>query len=182
MLAKGFIAYLLLLVLSSFAHAGQLGRTTQDVNLRQGPSLSAPRIERLKAGTEVEVVNRDHPGWYFVLHQRRPGFVYERYVQIEERREAAAQVHSNTNKLVMLALAAVIAIVVILLFARFRPWKTAFACAGFFAVLNIGFKLDALYSLVLAWLVVVGVALCLTRKINRQTSSNERAAKLKKAA
>ena len=82
----------------------------------------------------------------------------------------------------MLALVGVIAIVVILMLARFKPWKIAFACGGFFAILNIGFKLDALYSLVLAWLVVVGIALWLNRKISRQASPVKISITTKKAA
>jgi uncharacterized protein YraI len=173
---------LLFCILSSTADASQIGHTTEDVNLRQGPSLSGSRIGRLKAGTEVEVINRDNPGWYFVLYKRQPGFIHERFVKVDERQQAAKQADSKPSKLVMLALIGVITLLVILMLARFKAWKISFACAGFLAVLNIGFKLDALYSLVVPWLAIVAIALWLSRERKRQTSSNKSSANTKKAA
>src|SRR2546425_12277162 len=75
---------LLVSVASASADAAQPGRITAEVNFREGPSRSAPIIGRLKAGAQVQVIKRNPAGWYFVMHQQRPGFIHVRYVKLEE--------------------------------------------------------------------------------------------------
>src|SRR5947207_11524103 len=77
MLARTCLIFLLFLPVFASADAARLGHTTHAVNLRKNPSTSEPPIKRLKAGTEVEIINRDHPGWCFVLYRGQPGFIYE---------------------------------------------------------------------------------------------------------
>src|SRR5438445_6265171 len=96
------------LFLSVDANAAQLGYTTRDVDLRKGPSLSAPIIRRLKAGTEVEVIGpkRPNPGdWYFVIvkHGKQPGFVHKNYIKLAEDQRPDRRPPSMHRQLAMLA-------------------------------------------------------------------------------
>src|SRR5437867_6070857 len=82
--AKICIAFLLFLALFSSANATQLSRTTGEVNFREGPSLSAPVIQILPAGSEVQVLSERRPGWYLVVYRGRPGFVHKNYIKLPE--------------------------------------------------------------------------------------------------
>ena len=145
--------------LSSAADAGQIGHTTEDVNLRQGPSLSATRIGRLKAGTEVEVINRDHPGWYFVLYRRQPGFVRETYVRIEQSRKSPESKQvlgirgGLETKEMVVGIAIAVFLVMFLIVRRYvsfpRLTTVLFACGGSILLFDTAFKLGILYSVLL---------------------------------
>src|SRR5690348_231695 len=82
--ARVICAAVFVLALSASTHAGQLAIRTQGVNFRKTPNTSELPIKRLKAGTELEVISRDHPGWYFVLYQGQPGFVHQRYIRFRQ--------------------------------------------------------------------------------------------------
>src|SRR6266540_1553510 len=74
---------LLMLILPAATDAAQLGRITEEVNFREAPSRSAPRIGRLAAGAEVEVIMREPDGWYFIVYRGQRGYVHESYVAVK---------------------------------------------------------------------------------------------------
>jgi hypothetical protein len=150
------LAILIFLFHSAFADAGQLGRTTSEVNFREGPSRRAAVIDVLPAGTEVQVIRRNRPGWYFVMHGRQPGYVHENYVRIEQSRNAhepkpIAGVGVDLSvKELGVATTIVIFLTLFLIVRRYVSFPklttVLIVCAVAILVLDTAFKLGILYS------------------------------------
>src|SRR5262249_4120849 len=97
------IISLLLLISVASSDAAQVGRTTSQVNFREGPSRSARVINILSPGTEVVILREDSGGWYQVMHHGRPGFVHKSYVDLQPLHHPPSGFDWKKNGLVRLA-------------------------------------------------------------------------------
>lgn len=57
------------------------GRTTTWLNVREGPDLSAPRVDVLRNGARIEIIGQTGR-WYAVLSGGRMRYVFKRYVAV----------------------------------------------------------------------------------------------------
>ena len=179
----------LVLLISVGAEAAQLGRTTGEVNFRKGPDLSAPPIGRLPAGTAVEVIKRDPAGWYFVVYERQPGFVHERYIKLQQAQQNSATpdglVRSHLVTLAGIVLMVIGAMMALRVIGRvlFKAGIILFGCALWVFAVDIAFKLGMLYSLFCAAGGLLIVLLFFARKKkNGKKSSDQSTPTIKKAA
>jgi hypothetical protein len=179
---------LLMVILSAAADAAQLGRTTGEVNFRKAPDRSAPIIERLPAGMEVEVIERNPAGWYFIRQNGRPGFVHESYIKLEkhnERQGSGKATSDQSAKLVGIILMAIGATLILFVVAPFlfKLGTILFGCAVCALTLDLAFKFGMLYSLVCVAVGLLIALLLLNRnKTNSKTSADANALPFKKAA
>jgi hypothetical protein len=154
------IIFLLLLisVLVTPAEAAQFGRITGDVNFREGPNRSTARIGRLAAGTEVEVIERESNGWYSIVHEGRKGFVHPQYIVVETASKAPKQIG-----VILMILGATL---VALYFVPILPRLALILIVSVLAIilLDFGFSLGVLYSLISVSLALLGVLLFLKSK------------------
>jgi uncharacterized protein YraI len=163
------IISLLLLISVASSEAGQVGRTTSQVNFREGPSRSARVINILAAGTEVSILREDPGGWYLVIHQGQPGFIHKNYVNLEHHQNSARWFDSLSGHLAMPAGMILVSIGVIAIAYVLAPFLLTIAVvlAGSLmavVVLDLGFQLGVLYSLFSVSLGLVIAILFLTRK------------------
>lgn len=164
------ICFLILFwVASPSADAAQLGRTTSQVNFREGPNRSARVINVLAPGTEVSILRENPGGWYLVNHQGRPGFVHKSYVDLEQHRNSATRFDSMSAHMAMPAGMILVSIGAILMAYVWAPFllRTAFILAISLmtvVILDLGFQLGVLYSLFSVSLGLVIAMLFLTRK------------------
>jgi uncharacterized protein YraI len=134
------------------AEAGQLGRTTGEVNLRKGPDRSAPLVGRLPAGTEVEVIKLDPAGWYFITYKGRPGFVHKTYITLNQHQNSDQRLEPRRRQFAMPAGIILAGVGIILMASVLAPDLLLTAAALVFAlvsvvVLDLLFQLGVLYSL-----------------------------------
>src|SRR5262245_19320583 len=93
------ITCLLLLFSFASAEAGEVGRITNQVNFREGPSRLARVINVLWPGTEVVILREDPGGWYQVMHHGRTGFVHKSYVDLQPLRNPPSRFDWKQNAL-----------------------------------------------------------------------------------
>jgi hypothetical protein len=148
----------LLLLISVSAEAAQLGRITGDVNFREGPNRSTRRIGRLAAGAEVEVIKRESNGWYSIVHQGQKGFVHPHYI--------VAETGSKSRKRFGLIAMILGATLVALYFVPILPRLALILTVSVLAIilLDFGFSLGVLYSLISVSLALLGILLFLKSK------------------
>jgi hypothetical protein len=158
---------LLMLILPAATDAAQLGRITEEVNFREGPSRSAPRLGRLTAGAEVEVIKREPAGWYFIVYKGQRGYVHENYIAVK----AAATVRTRLGFILILGGGVLIA----LYFFPIAPRLAAFLLLSFAGVLllDAGFHFGMLYSLFSISLGLL-LALILIRKEKKKADISEK--------
>jgi hypothetical protein len=164
------IIYLLflMLILPAAADAAQLGRITEEVNFRDGPSRSAPRIGRLAAGVEVEVIKREPAGWYFIVYRGHRGYVHQNYIAVK----AAPTVRTRLGFILILAGGVLIA----LYFFPIAPRVATFLLLSFAGVLllDAGFHFGMLYSLFFISLGLLLVLVFLSRKEKKKADISEK--------
>ena len=189
--SKAFILivfFLLVLDLFVAANAAQHGLVTGNVNFRKGPSTSDPIIGHLRAGEEVQVITRNPAGWYFVMHQGRPGFVHKAYVKLQPRENSRTPLDSKTRKLLFLAAMILVGAGIIIFVVLFAPLlrKIATILAGSVIAAglgDLGFHFNLLYSLISVAVVLLLLLLFLARREkNRVTPADLVADRLRKAA
>jgi len=86
------VAFLLFLALATPADAAQLGRTTSQVNFREGPNRSARVISVLSPGTEVAILREDSGSWYQVTHHGRTGLRAQKLRRLATASESSKSV------------------------------------------------------------------------------------------
>jgi uncharacterized protein YraI len=169
------ILYLLLLI-SFYAggiEAAQVGRITSEVNFRKGPDRSAPAIERLPAGAEVDVIKLDPAGWYFITYRGRPGFVHKNYITLDQHQNSDQRSEPRRRQLAMPAGIILAGVGIILMACVLAPDLLLTAAALVFAlvsvvVLDLLFQLILLYSLFYVSFGVFGLLLFFKRKKKTQ--------------
>jgi SH3 domain-containing protein len=175
----------------SSAEAAQLGRTTRDVNLRIDPSTSKLLIGRLKAGTEVEIIETQRPlppGWYFVNVKpgRQPGYVHKNYVKLDEDQRADHWPPSKHGKFAARAGIILAGVGILLMASVLAPDFLAIVTALDVAmvavvVFDLWFQLGMLYSLFSVSVGTFALFLLLKRKQKDHRASADQISR-KKAA
>jgi len=182
------VAFLLFLALATPADAAQLGRTTSQVNFREGPNRSARVISVLSPGTEVAILREDSGSWYQVTHHGRTGFVHKSYVDLQQLQNPPSRFDWKKNNLVRPVGIILASVGVVLMAYVWAPFllTTASVLVGSLitvVVLDLCFQLGALYSLFSVSLGLLCVILWLVRKKkSRRPSRNEVSHITKKAA
>ena len=142
----------LMLLISGGANAAQLGRTTAEVNFREGPSQSSHSLKRLPAGTQVQVL-REGPGdWYQVMHGERSGFVHKNYIKLYQHQNSDSRLEPKRRQLGMPGGIMVAGIGIILMASVLAPDLLLTAIALVVSLLAVvvfdfWFQLGLLYSL-----------------------------------
>jgi uncharacterized protein YgiM (DUF1202 family) len=160
----------LLLLFSNFAalaEAVQLGRITAEVNFREGPGRLTPRIGRIAAGAEVEIVNREQNGWHRVVYRGQRGFVHPNYIAVETG--------SKTKKRFGVSLIILGAVLVTLYFVPILSRVTLLLIVSFSAILllDVAFSLGVLYSLFFVSLGLLLVLGFVTQKEKKKATSEK---------
>jgi lysylphosphatidylglycerol synthetase-like protein (DUF2156 family) len=183
------ICFLVLIsVLPAAANAADLGRITGQVYFRERPSRSAPIIDVLAPGTEVNILKPAAAGWHFILYRGQRGFVHESYVKLEKHQEPPKEISLMRNRFVAFAGIILIAIGVTAMLSVVAPFLfklgiVLIVCALWVLMLDLAFNLGALYSLISVTLGVLIVLLVLARKKKSRTiSTDEYWHAIKKAA
>src|SRR5215831_1809035 len=165
------ISAICLVLLTSVAssEAGQAGRITGQVNLREGPSRSARVINVLSPGTEVAILREDPDGWYQVMHHGCTGFVHKSYVDLKRIENSSRQFDLISGHLAKPAGMILVSLGVILVVYVLAPFllTTASVLVGSLitvVVLDLCFQLGALYSVFSVSLGLLLVVLFLARK------------------
>lgn len=92
-MAFAMVLAVLLLLLPVTVHAeGELqvtelsaqGEITSDVNVRKGPSTDYDKIGTVRVGETIPVTGETADGWYRVTYQGQEGYIYGKYMTIQQ--------------------------------------------------------------------------------------------------
>jgi uncharacterized protein YgiM (DUF1202 family) len=181
MMAKNFVALLLFLALAPSVYGSEIGRITDDVKFREGPSRSWPIIEILATGTEVQIFKRLPNGWYLIAHRDKRGFVHGDYLEAER----AANLSKVLGQIGRAALRKEVGIVAAIIFTVIFLWPLRrcegfkifrltltllVACAILIILTDVAFRLGFLYSFIFVSLALVIVSLRLLSQ--KRTAEN----------
>lgn len=157
------------------AKAAQPGRITSEVNFRKGPSTAERVIGRLRGGEEVEVLKLDPAGWYFVIYQGRPGYVYKGYIKLAGNRASDSQRHRRLARQAGMILVGIgIVLIASVLAPEILAIATALAVAiGSAAVCDFLFELGLLYSFFFVSVGAFALFLFFKRKTKDRTVPRE---------
>src|SRR5262249_8904813 len=181
------VAFLLFLALATPADAAQLGRTTSQVNFREGPSRSARVISVLSPGTEVAILREDSGSWYQVTHHGRTGFVHKSCVDLQQLRNPPSRFDWKKNDLVRplgIILASVGVVLMAYVWAPFLLTTVSVLVGSLITVVvfDLWFQLCAVYSLFSVSIALLCVILFLARKKKSRTLSPNKTAPITKKA
>jgi hypothetical protein len=175
---------LLISVLPVSADTAQPGRTTAEVNFREGPNVSSRIITRLASGAEVLVLRQGPGDWYRVMHGGRSGFVHKNYIRLESGR----RFQPKRRQLAISTGIVLAGIGIILMASVLAPDLLMTATALVVALVSVAvfdllFQLGVLYSFFCVSLGALALVLVLRRKRkNRAVSADERFRVTRKAA
>jgi hypothetical protein len=155
------------------ADVPQLGQVTGQVHFREGPSRSSRAKEVLATGTEIEIISQDPAGWYLVKHNGHTGFVHGAYIELRPSVQSPTRLNPRTKRFLFLAAMILVGGGIMVMVAILVPFarKIAIILGGSLitvGVLDLGFRLSMLYSLIGVALVLLALVLVLTRKRQNQ--------------
>lgn len=114
------------------------GEITSDVNVRKGPGTDYDKIGTVRVGETIPVTGETADGWYRVTYQGQEGYIYGKYMSVQQTGESAddnppngdgtssgepEEEEGHFSALKLVAIVFIIIVIIIMIFLTIRSMR-----------------------------------------------------------